>query len=397
MSTSNDTHKSPIIRFKGFSGDWEQREFFDSIHKTIDFRGRTPKKLGLDWSSNGYPALSALNVKNGYIDFSADIHYGDESLYRRWMGGNEIYKGDVLFTMEAPVGNVAQVPDDRGYILSQRTVAFIPQPGKMTKDFLAVLLTSPLVQARIKSLAAGGTAQGVSQKSLKALSVKVPKAMKEQGSISTLFMSISNAIALHQRQLDQLQTLKREFLKRLFPQREQQQPQLRFTGFDDAWEQRKLSDVVDVRSGKDYKQLQPGKIPVYGTGGYMLSVNAALSEKQDAIGIGRKGTIDHPYILRAPFWTVDTLFYAIPRKNFNLGFVDALFHLVNWKRYDESTGVPSLSKVTINSIEVKTPCLAEQEKIGLQLSKLDDSISLHQQKFHNLQKAKQRFLQTIFL
>ena len=73
-------------------------------------------------------------------------------------------------------------------------------------------------------------------------------------------------------------------------------PQIRFAGFTDDWEQRKLGDVVDVRSGRDYKHLEEGDIPVYGTGGYMLSINEALSDDEDAIGIGRKGTIDHPYI-----------------------------------------------------------------------------------------------------
>ena len=76
-----------------------------------------------------------------------------------------------------------------------------------------------------------------------------------------------------------------------------------------------MGDIVEIGSGRDYKQLGDGDIPVYGTGGYMLSVDAALSEDNDAIGIGRKGTIDKPYILRAPFWTVDTLFYCIPKEN----------------------------------------------------------------------------------
>jgi type I restriction enzyme S subunit len=73
-------------------------------------------------------------------------------------------------------------------------------------------------------------------------------------------------------------------------------PDIRYAEFTDAWEQRKLGDVVDVRGGRDYKHLFDGDIPVYGTGGYMLSVNEALSYSEDAIGIGRKGTIDKPYL-----------------------------------------------------------------------------------------------------
>ena len=157
-------------------------------------------------------------------------------------------------------------------------------------------------------------------------------------------------------------------------------PNIRFKGFTDYWEQRKLVDVVDVRSGRDYKHLEEGDIPVYGTGGYMLSVNEALSDDEDAIGIGRKGTIDNPYILRAPFWTVDTLFYAVPRDKYDLNFVFDIFQNVNWKAKDESTGVPSLSKATINAVETLMPEYAEQKKIGEYFSYLDNFITLHQRK-----------------
>ena len=132
---------------------------------------------------------------------------------------------------------------------------------------------------------------------------------------------------------------------------ENKKPVIRFSGFTDAWEQRKLGDVVDIRGGRDYKHLSNGDIPVYGTGGYMLSVNEALSYDEDAIGIGRKGTIDKPYILNAPFWTVDTLFYAVPRDKYDLNFVFDIFQTIDWKKKDESTGVPSLSKTAIRSEE----------------------------------------------
>lgn len=141
-------------------------------------------------------------------------------------------------------------------------------------------------------------------------------------------------------------------------------PAIRFKGFTDTWEHRKLYDMVNVCSGMDYKHLSVGEIPVYGTGGYMCSVDKALSYDEDAIGIGRKGTIDKPYILAAPFWTVDTLFYAIPKNKKSLDFTFDLFQIIDWKRKDESTGVPSLSKVAINDTDVIVPSQKEQEKIG---------------------------------
>ena len=131
----------------------------------------------------------------------------------------------------------------------------------------------------------------------------------------------------------------------------------------------------------DYKYLGEGNIPVYGTGGYMLSVNKALSYDKDAIGIGRKGTIDKPYILRAPFWTVDTLFYCIPKEHNNLDFINCIFQNVDWKKKDESTGVPSLSKVIINNVETAIPTFGEQQKIGAYFSELDNLITLHQREW----------------
>lgn len=147
-----------------------------------------------------------------------------------------------------------------------------------------------------------------------------------------------------------------------------------------VWEQRKLGKIVEVHNGKDYKHLEKGNIPVYGTGGYMLSVSESLSDTQDAIGIGRKGTIDKPYILRAPFWTVDTLFYCIPREENDLNFIFDIFQNINWRLMDESTGVPSLSKKSINNVKILVPNKKEQKQIGLYFNQLDHLITLHQRK-----------------
>ena len=173
-------------------------------------------------------------------------------------------------------------------------------------------------------------------------------------------------------------------------------PAIRFKGFTDAWEQRELKEVITVGNGMDYKHLSEGDIPVYGTGGYMLSVDKALSYDKDAIGIGRKGTIDKPYVLKAPFWTVDTLFYCIPKEDYSLDFVYCIFQNVNWKEKDESTGVPSLSKVNINSTDVKVPTLVEQEKIGAYFAQLDTLITLHQRKCDKLIQFKAAMLQKMF-
>ena len=158
-----------------------------------------------------------------------------------------------------------------------------------------------------------------------------------------------------------------------------------------------MGDVINLGSGQDYKNLSNGDIPVFGTGGYMLSVNKALSYNEDAIGIGRKGTIDKPYLLKAPFWTVDTLFFAIPKTEHDLNFVHCIFQKIDWKNKDESTGVPSLSKTTINSVEIHVTKRAEQTQIGSFFRNLDNLITLHQRELIKLQNIKSACLSKMFV
>ena len=208
------------------ANDWEQRKLLDCIEKVTDFRGRTPKKLGMDWSESGYLALSALNVKDGYIDFMQDVHYGNQELYDKWMTGNELHKGQVLFTTEAPMGNVAQVPDNRRYILSQRTIAFDVKEDLITENFLATILRSPNVIAKLTALSSGGTAKGVSQKSLSKVEIIIPSDLEEQEQLANTFLELDHLITLHQCKC-----------------------KIQYAGKRLDWEQRKLGEVI-----KEYKE-----------------------------------------------------------------------------------------------------------------------------------------------
>ncbi|MGT8906546.1 restriction endonuclease subunit S [Bacillus safensis] len=172
-------------------------------------------------------------------------------------------------------------------------------------------------------------------------------------------------------------------------------PEVRFKGFSGEWEECKIVDVLNINSGRDYKHLKKGDIPVYGTGGYMHSVNEKLSD-EDAIGIGRKGTINKPQLLLAPFWTVDTLFYMTVKGNNDLYFLYSLANRIDWKKYDESTGVPSLSKNSIYKISTNVPLLREQTKIGNFFKQLAETIAFQQQELDTLKQMKQGFLQKMF-
>ena len=412
--------KVPELRFKGFTDEWEERKFFESIASTIDFRGRTPKKLGMDWSDSGYLALSALNVKNGYIDPLADAHYGDEKLYRKWMSGRELKKGQVLFTTEAPMGNVAQVPDDNGYILSQRTVAFETKEDMMTNDFLAVLLKSPLVFNNLSALSSGGTAKGVSQKSLKGLSITVPLDIDEQQKIGSFFKQLDETIALHQRKLDLLKEQKKGYLQKMFPKNGAKVPELRFAGFADDWEQRKLSEGTSkigdgLHGTPNYSDngdvffingnnLVNGKIVITKETKLVTESNQSKDDKllnRDTILMSINGTIGNLAWYNNERVMLGKSAAYLTVSNFDKKFIFSYLQTSTIKNYflNNLTGttIKNLGLKTIRDTTLFVPTLEEQQKIGAFFKQLDDTIALHQRKLDLLKEQKKGFLQKMFV
>lgn len=172
-------------------------------------------------------------------------------------------------------------------------------------------------------------------------------------------------------------------------------PQLRFPEFSGEWEVKMLGNLLKIGSGRDYKHLGKGDIPVYGTGGLMLHVNDYLYDGK-SICIGRKGTIDHPQFLNGKFWTVDTLFYTYDYKNSVPEFIYPIFQKINWQKWNEASGVPSLSKTTIESIKVNVPKEPEQQKIAGFLTVVDEQVAAMSKKVELLQQYKKGVMQKIF-
>lgn len=179
-------------------------------------------------------------------------------------------------------------------------------------------------------------------------------------------------------------------------------PTLRFPEFQDTegWKEYKLKSLCEIGNGKDYKHLGSGNIPVYGSGGYMTSVDDFLYDGE-SVCIGRKGTIDKPIFLTGKFWTVDTLFYTHSFHNCLPKFLYLIFLQINWYKYNEAGGVPSLSKTTIGEINVFVPVgkkgeLKEQQKIADCLSSLDELIEATAQKVETLKEHKKGLMQRLF-
>lgn len=140
------------------------------------------------------------------------------------------------------------------------------------------------------------------------------------------------------------------------------------------WECSPLRNHIKIGNGRDYKHLQNGKIPVYGTGGLMTYVSDYLYDGE-TVCIGRKGTIDVPQYHQGKIWTVDTLFYTHSFEQLEPKFLYYLFCSIDWYKYNTATGVPSLTSNTILDINIPLPSPFEQKRIAKALSDIDDLIS----------------------
>lgn len=171
-------------------------------------------------------------------------------------------------------------------------------------------------------------------------------------------------------------------------------PELRFPSFSDAWEKKEIAQVLSIGSGRDYKWLSEGNVPVFGTGGLMTHVDKTLGNGA-SVFIGRKGTIDKPFYYDGPFWTVDTLFFTYDFKDVVPYFLFLLFQKINWEKYNEASGVPSLSKSTIEKIKIQLPGIAEQKKIAVFLSEVDYWIENLKKQKESLEQYKKGIMRKI--
>lgn len=342
----------------------------------------------MDWSESGYLALSALNVKDGYIDFSQDVHYGNQELYDKWMSGKELHRGQVLFTTEAPMGNVAQVPDNKGYILSQRTIAFDVEEKILSENFLATLLRTPNVFNDLIALSSGGTAKGVSQKSLSGLDVVIPKNIDEQNKLADYFINLDNLITLHQRKY--LQKKKTSL----------------------TWEQRKLDDWGTFYYGKScpkWSVTEDSTTPCIRYGELYTKFGAKIDRvysytnmspenlrfsKGTEVLIPRVGEdpmdYNHCTWLSMPNVAIGEMISVFNTDN-NPLFTAMMFNATLQNEFAmrvEGGSVTNLYFEKLKSIEVSFPSIPEQEKIAAYFDSIDHLITLHRRAhFHRRRRT----------
>ena len=409
---------TPKFVFGKEKNDWIKRPLLSNIEKILDYRGRTPKKLGLSWSDTGFLALSALNVKNGYIDFNADANYGDQELYNRWMGDNNLHKGQVVFTTEAPMGNVAQIPNDALYILSQRTIAFEVKHHLIREDFLATLLRSPKIFNELTSLSSGGTAKGISQKSLSNLKISLPASLDEQSAIGSLFRTLDDLLASYKDNLANYQSLKTTMLSKMFPKAGRTVPEIRLDGFEGEWEVVSLGTLIE-----NYDEI------ISGVSGFPIATSSrkGLYLQNDYFEGGRTGidlTLDFH---RVPMGYVtyrhmsdDSIFkfnknnfetdvlvskeYPVFINNDNSDIDFLLYHLNNSRLFLRFSTMQKLGGTRVRlyyknliTYKLAVPTVKEQQAIGSYFSNLDNLIKSYQDKISQLETLKKKLLQDMFI
>lgn len=186
------------------TSEWNHFALGEITELVIDYRGKTPKKLGGDWCKQGYRALSAKNIKTGRIVQAETIRYIDESLYRKWMK-DEVQRGDILITSEAPFGQIFFWDSDEKIVLSQRLFCVRIKP-EYDARFIYYYMTTPEFQSELDGRATGTTVIGLRQPELMKCVIRCPE-IQEQKVIAAILSSIDAKIIANEKVNDNLADL----------------------------------------------------------------------------------------------------------------------------------------------------------------------------------------------
>ena len=183
------------------TSEWKELALGEITELVIDYRGKTPKKLGGDWSESGYRALSAKNIKTGRIVQPDTIRYIDEDMYRKWMK-DEVMRGDILITSEAPFGQILYWDSDEKIVLSQRLFCVRIKP-EYDARFIYYYMTTPEFQGELDGRATGTTVVGLRQPELMKCNIRCPE-IQDQKAIAAILSSIDEKIIANEKINDNL-------------------------------------------------------------------------------------------------------------------------------------------------------------------------------------------------
>jgi type I restriction enzyme S subunit len=392
--------KSPQLRFEGFTDDWEQRKL-NEVSDIYDGTHQTPK-----YQDDGVMFLSVENIKtltsNKFISREA---FEDEFKIRP-------QRGDVLMTRIGDIGtaNVVETDEDLAYYVSLALF----KSEELNPYFLQASIYAPFVQDQIwKRTLHIAFPKKINKNEIGQVPINVPT-LEEQTKIGSFFAQLDNTIALHQRKLDLLKEQKKGYLQKMFPKNGTKVPELRFAGFADDWEERKLIEVADYRNGKAHEKdiSEAGDYIVVNskfvsTNGlvkkYSDEMIAPLSKNEIAFVLS---DVPNGRAIARTFLISEENKYSLnqriagitPHADTNSYFLHSLMNRNHYfLRFDDGVSQTNLSKKEVEKWVELYPSYGEQQKIGSFFQQLDETIALHQRKLDLLKEQKKGFLQKMFV
>ncbi|HIB3812046.1 TPA: restriction endonuclease subunit S [Enterococcus faecium] len=393
---SNDT--LPEIRFPEFTDEWEQRKLGDESD-VRDGTHDSPK-----YYDKGYPLVTSKNLKDFGLDLSNVSFISDED-FEVINKRSKVDIGDILFGMIGTIGNPVLV-DRADFAI--KNVALIKEQKKILNSFLIQILKSPVFDKYIKNENAGGTQKFLSLSKVRDFNFLCPN-IDEQNCISAFFKKLDDTIALHQRKLDLLKETKKGFLQKMFPKNGAKVPEIRFPGFTEDWEQRKLGEIVQITMGQspnseNYTENPEDYILVQGNAD--MKNNRVVprvwttqitkqAEKGDLIlsvraPVGDIGKTDYDVVLGRGV-------AAIKGNDFIFQQLGKMKESGYWNRFSTGSTFESINSNDIREALITIPTGEEQQKIGTFFKQLDDTIALQQRKLDLLKETKKGFLQKMFV
>ena len=404
----------PEIRFKGFTDPWEQRKLGDI--SSLITKGTTPK------DKSGTGEVNFIKVEN-INDFSGDI-VGMSKIsleeHQGYLKRSQLQEGDILFSIAGTLGRVTSVnkailPANTNQALS------IIRLKEGNLEYVKTCLKGNVVADFIRRNPTIGAQPNLSLEQVSNLEIGIPSEA-EQEKIGLYFSNLDHLITLHQRKCDETKTLKKYMLQKMFPQNGEKVPEIRFDGFTEDWEQRKLGDISSlITKGTTPKDKS-------GTGEVnFIKVENINDFSGDIVGMSKISLEEHQgYLKRSQLQEGDILFSIagtlgrvtsvnkailpantnqalsiIRLKEGNLEYVKTCLKgnvVADFIRRNPTIGAqPNLSLEQVSNLEIGIPSEAEQEKIGLYFSNLDHLITLHQRELEKLQNIKKSMLEKMFV
>ena len=412
----------PKIRFEGYREDWEQRKLGDITTKIGS--GKTPKGGAAAYKDDGIALIRSQNVNGDRVDLS-DVVFIDEQTDED-MKNSRVLKGDVLLNITgASIGRSAVFTRELRANVNQHVCIIRTKGSDASPEFIQLNIISSNGQNQIDSFQAGGGREGLNFHQIGKMEFLYP-GIEEQQKIGQYFANLDHLITLHQRKCDEIKTLKKYMLQKMFSQNGEKVPEIRFNGFTEDWEQRKLGDITTkIGSGKTPK----GGAAAYKDDGIALirsqNVNGDRVDLSDVVFIDEQTDEDmkNSRVLKGDVLLNITgasigrsaVFTRELRANVNQHvciirtkgsdaspeFIQLNIISSNGQNQIDSFqaggGREGLNFHQIGKMEFLYPGIEEQQKIGQYFANLDHLITLHQRKCNELKEIKKYMLQNMFV